>query len=206
MLYVGFITLLVSPKATTSFLVRFVRLEERRRIGTDHTWTGFLALGYLFAFTLSRLEYLSYYGIFCNANGPPGTGAAPGECYYWLQNPFKTGMMLHVFCILPAALLVCLQFIPAIRHNAILFHRLNGYAVITLSLVSSAGTIIVTRHAFGGDFATQTWTGAMGLLTTIGYIMAWINIKFLQIDQHRAWMMRTWAWVCYPTCLVLPTF
>lgn len=104
-------------------------------------------------------------------------------------------MRIHLYCILPASLLVCLQFVPVIRHKAILFHRLNGYAVILLSLVSSAGTIIIAKHAFGGEFATQTWTGTLVILTTIGYIMAWINIKLLQIDQHRAWMMRTWTWV-----------
>lgn len=72
---------------------------------------------------------------------------------------------------------------------------MNGYAIVILSLVSNAGTIIITRHAFGGDFATQTWTGAMVILTIVGYIMAWVNIKLLQIDQHRAWMLRVWAWV-----------
>jgi uncharacterized membrane protein len=106
------------------------------------------------------------------------------------------GMMLHLYTILPAALLVILQFIPVIRHKLILFHRMNGYIVVLLSLISNAGTIIITRHAFGGDFSTQTWTGAMVILTTLGYIMAWVNIKLLQIDQHRAWMLRTWAWVC----------
>jgi hypothetical protein len=107
-----------------------------------------------------------------------------------------TGMKLHLYTIIPAALLVVLQFIPVIRHKLILFHRMNGYIVVILSLISNAGTIIITKHAFGGDFATQTWTGAMVILTTIGYIMAWVNIKLLQVDQHRAWMLRTWAWVC----------
>lgn len=105
-------------------------------------------------------------------------------------------MKLHLYTILPAGILVVLQFVPAIRHKLILLHRINGYIVITLSLCASAGAIIVAQHAFGGDFATQTWTGTMVILTTLGYIMAWINIKLLQIDQHRAWMMRTWAWVC----------
>jgi drug/metabolite transporter (DMT)-like permease len=105
-------------------------------------------------------------------------------------------MKLHLYTIIPAALLVVLQFIPVIRHKLILFHRMSGYIVVILSLISNAGTIIITKHAFGGDFATQTWTGAMVILTTVGYIMAWINIKLLQIDQHRAWMLRTWAWVC----------
>lgn len=58
--------------------------------------TGFLTIGYLFAFTLARLEYLSYYGIFCNPARPPGTGAAPGECYYYLKNPYKIGKLAHL--------------------------------------------------------------------------------------------------------------
>ncbi|CAD0055906.1 unnamed protein product [Aureobasidium pullulans] len=155
----------------------------------------FITIGYLLGFTLARLQYLSYNGVFCNPNAAGGTGAAPGECYYWLQVPFKIGMKLHLYTIIPAALLVCFQFVPVIRHKIVLFHRMNGYAVVVLSLISNAGTIIITRHAFGGDFSTQTWTGAMVILTTIGYIMAWVNIKLLQIDQHRAWMMRTWAWI-----------
>lgn len=103
-------------------------------------------------------------------------------------------MQLHLFTILPATFLACLQFVPVIRHKILLFHRLNGYIVVVLSLVSSAGVLIIARHAFGGDFATQTWAGAMVILTTIGLLMAYINIKLLQIDQHRAWMMRAWGW------------
>ena len=154
----------------------------------------FLTIGYLFGFSLARVYYLAYDSIFCNRDSAPGTGAAPGECYYWTMSPFKVGMKLHLFTIIPAALLVCLQFVPAIRQKAILFHRLNGYLVVVLSLVSSAGTIIIAKHAFGGDFVTQTFTGALVILTTVGYALAWINVKLLQIDQHRAWMMRTWSW------------
>ena len=52
---------------------------------------AFLALGYLLGFTLARLQYLSFNGVFCNPNASGGTGAAPGECYYYLQVPFKIG-------------------------------------------------------------------------------------------------------------------
>lgn len=103
-------------------------------------------------------------------------------------------MQLHLFTILPATLLACVQFVPVVRHKFLLFHRLNGYIVVILALISSAGTLIIARHAFGGDFATQTWVGATVILTTVGLAMAYINVKLLQIDQHRAWMMRAWAW------------
>lgn len=42
-------------------------------------------------FTLARLQYLLFNGVFCNPNSAGGTGAAPGECYYWSQVPFKIG-------------------------------------------------------------------------------------------------------------------
>lgn len=154
----------------------------------------FIAVGYIFGFTLSRLEYLSFYGIFCNPNSPAGVGASPGECYYYLQNPWKIGIQLHLYCILPAALLVCLQFVPVIRHKLILFHRINGYLVILLSLFASAGALMIAEHAFGGDMSTRTVVGALVISTTVAYLIAYINIKRLQIDQHRAWMMRAWAY------------
>ncbi|KAF7192133.1 hypothetical protein HII31_06519 [Pseudocercospora fuligena] len=106
-----------------------------------------------------------------------------------------TGMQLHLFTILPAGILVCFQFTPWFCHHVILFHRLNGYLVITLSLISSAGVLIVAQVSFGGDSASRTVAGALVISTTISYIMAYINIKLLQIDQHRAKMTRCWAYL-----------
>ena len=111
-----------------------------------------------------------------------------------MMQPYKIGIMLHLYTILPAGFLVCFQFVPAIRHKIILFHRINGYLVILLSTVASAGAIIVAEHAFGGDFATRMVAGVLVISTTLAYLIAWINIKRLQIDQHRAWMMRAWAY------------
>ena len=103
--------------------------------------------------------------------------------------------MLHLYTILPAACLVVLQFTPVIRYKAMLFHRLNGYAVVLLSLIANAGAIIVLPHAFGGDLATRVMVGVLVISTTVALALAYINIKLLQIDQHRAWMMRAWAYV-----------
>jgi hypothetical protein len=129
----------------------------------------------------------------------PSRSVSPPQTHATSSTDDGKGMKLHLYTILPAALLVILQFIPLIRHKLLIFHRMNGYIILLLSLISNAGTIIICSHAFGGDFSTQTWTGAMVLLTTAGYTMAWINIKLLQIDQHRAWMLRTWAWVYFPS-------
>lgn len=101
-----------------------------------------------------------------------------------------------------AALLVILQFTPAIRQKARLLHRINGYIVVLLALIANAGAIMIAREAFGGTLATQSWIGATFILTTIGLGLAIYNVKRLQIDQHRAWMLRTWFYVCrnQPSC------
>ena len=43
--------------------------------------------------------------------------------------------------------------------------------------------------------AIRTYVGTLVISTTVAYILAYINIKRLQIDQHRAWMIRAWAYV-----------
>jgi uncharacterized membrane protein len=97
---------------------------------------------------------------------------------------------------LPAAgLLVILQFTPAIRQKWRLVHRINGYIIVFLALIANAGAIMIAREAFGGTLATQSWVGALFILTTVGLGLAIYNIKMLQIDQHRAWMLRTWFYV-----------
>lgn len=51
---------------------------------------------------------------------------------------------------------------------------------------------MVARHAFGGQIETQTLTGLLAIMTTTGAYLSYYNIKRLQIDEHRAWMLRTW--------------
>jgi len=51
---------------------------------------------------------------------------------------------------------------------------------------------MIAREAFGGTLATQSWIGALFIITTVGLGLAIYNVKMLQIDQHRAWMLRTW--------------
>jgi uncharacterized membrane protein len=91
---------------------------------------------------------------------------------------------------------VVLQFTPAIRQRFRLLHRINGYIIVLLASVANAGAIMIAREAFGGTLATQLWIGVTFILTTVGLGLAIYNVKMLQIDQHRAWMLRTWFYVC----------
>jgi hypothetical protein len=87
------------------------------------------------------------------------------------------------------------QFTPFIRHKAIILHRIGGYAALLLWLVGTVGAFMIARHAFGGGLDVQAWIGVMGIGITTCFVISYINIKRLQIEQHRAWMLRGWFYV-----------
>jgi uncharacterized membrane protein len=146
----------------------------------------------MLGFSLSRLSDLDYDGNFKNK-----FALVPGYWYYFHAGHYRYGMIIHLATILPAGLLMVLQVTPVIRHKFITFHRINGYIVSLLALISNASVFVVIRHQQGGGqrIAAQTAEYLMGILTTIGIFMAIINIRRKQIDQHRAWMLRTWFWM-----------
>lgn len=100
---------------------------------------------------------------------------------------------------LAAGILAAFQFVPKIRHSALLAHRINGYVNILLILIGNAGALIIARRAQGGSIQTQSAVGVLVILTTVGIFMAYINVKRLQIDQHRNWMLRT---LFYLGCII----
>lgn len=162
-------------------------------------------------FTLARFMYLDIPGVFCSPGGAGSNHAAPGECYYYENFTLqKIGIRLHLYCILrmflrnpliidafltthlAAGFLAVFQFVPAIRHKVMLLHRMNGYIIILLVSVGNAGALMIARNAFGGTLSTQLYVGFAVGATTIGIALAYYNVKRLQIDQHRAWMLRVW--------------
>ena len=140
--------------------------------------------GAMLGFVFARLQYLNFDGIYRK-------NAAIGEWYWYQDGHYRIGIMLHLCCCLPAGFLMVWQFVPVIRHKFLLFHRINGHIIILLVLVSNTGALMIVRRAFGGDTSIQAAIGFLVILTTVGLAMAYINIKRLQIDQHRAWMLRT---------------
>lgn len=157
----------------------------------------FIFAGAMMGFVLARLQYLDHYGNMCRY---PGIG----ECYWSTRGISEVGLRMHLATILPASFLVCFQFVPAIRHKALLVHRLNGYAVLILSLVSTVGSFMTARHAFGGGLEIQLAVGVLGIIFVVCMVLAYVNVKRLQIEQHRAWMLRGWFYVRKPSWLSLP--
>jgi Predicted membrane protein (DUF2306) len=141
----------------------------------------------MMGFTLARLSYLNIGGTaessFANSN-------SPGEWYWYKTGTYRVGITLHLGAILPAGVLMVWQFIPVIRHKLLTFHRINGYVIILLVFVANIGALMICRRSFGGTLETQAGVGALVIITTTSICLAYYNIKRLQIDQHRAWMLR----------------
>lgn len=164
-------------KSYNFFLCKLTALTSWGRL---LTFQGFIFAGALFGFTLARLMYLNVSGVFCGPDAG-ANHAAPGECYYYQNfDRYKIGIRLHLYTILrkrcsdvlhkvrhlltswiAAALLVVLQFTPAIRQKFRLVHRINGYIIILLALIANVGAIMIAREAFGGTTSTQSWIGAL---------------------------------------------
>ena len=111
------------------------------------------------------------------------------------QAPFFLCGQEQLISSLAAALLALFQFVPIIRHKAILFHRINGYVIIALVLVSHIGALMIARDTFGGLTGTQAAVGFLVILSTGAIGMAYYNVKHLQLEQHRAWMLRAFFYV-----------
>jgi uncharacterized membrane protein len=141
----------------------------------------------MLGFSLARLSYLNIAGA---APSSFAQRASPGEWYHYRTGIYRVGITLHLSTSLPAGLLMVWQFVPVIRHKALLFHRINGYLTIVLVFISNVGALMIARRAFGGGVETQAAVGSLVILTTVSVAMAYYSIKRLQIEQHRAWMLR----------------
>jgi uncharacterized membrane protein len=152
----------------------------------------FIFGGAFLGFTLARLQFLALDTTCISGKG----SEKPLDCYYYTEGSIdRIGIILHLATILPAALLTCLQFVPIIRRTFVLFHRINGYLIITLSLVSIAGVLMLARNAVGGWMDVQMGVGVLSIAFISSLALALYNIKRLQIEQHRAWMLRAWFYV-----------
>lgn len=158
----------------------------------------FNLVGALLGFTLARLMFIGVDNIFCGPGFSNTTRALPGECVHFRRGTLdRIGIIIHLACILPASFLVCFQFVPVIRHKLILFHRINGYLVMGLSVTGTIGVFLMLRNTMGGTPSVQAASGMLGIIFLASLTLAYVNIKRLQIEQHRAWMLRSWAYVCY---------
>lgn len=143
----------------------------------------FTLAGAMFGFCLARTPYLAFDTFF-------KSHAAPGELFYIRLPFYRAAFILHLASVVPAGLLAAVQFTPVVRHRVLIVHRINGYVIILLVALANVSGLMIARHAFGGTLETQTFVGVLALATTVCMVLAYVNIKRLNIALHRAWMLR----------------
>lgn len=151
----------------------------------------------LLGFALARASYLGIDGYASSY----AQSAAPGEWWRMKDGRYRVGITIHLAAVIPMSILVVWQFLPAIRHKLLIFHRINGYICLILGLIANAGALMIADRSFGGELAARCVIGLLAILTTAGIAMGYYNIKRFQIDQHRAWMLRTFFY--YGTIITL---
>lgn len=127
-----------------------------------------------------------------------GTTGFPAACY-WISHfdRYHIAITLHLSCYLPAGILAAFQFVPGIRHRFIWYHRIMGYILIVLAVLGNIGAAMLSDTAMGGEQAFQVTVGLVVVGTGFTFAFAIYNIRKAQLDGHRAWMIRTWAYIGY---------
>lgn len=174
------------PTSKSSNLFARILLRIRSALGFTKTYNAllwFALAGAMFGFCLARAPYLAFDTVF-------RSNAAPGEWFYFRHTFYRAGMILHLASVVPAGVLAAVQFVPVVRYKALIFHRVNGYAIILLVTLANVSGLMIARRTFGGTLETQVFVGILAISTTTCMALAYGNIKRLHIAQHRAWMLR----------------
>ncbi|KAK2736346.1 hypothetical protein FQN57_000796 [Myotisia sp. PD_48] len=116
--------------------------------------------------------------------------SAPGELYWFHSGFRRVGIRLHLAAVIPFSFLAIVQFVPAIRRKYMRLHRVNGYVVLALLVLANIGAVMVTDHAFGSTVDMQIVSLLLAFISLTSGLIGYYNIKRLQLEQHRAWMLR----------------
>ncbi|KAI1385891.1 uncharacterized protein F4822DRAFT_414399 [Hypoxylon trugodes] len=158
-------------------------------------WLWFVFGGFFLGFVVARLKYLDIYGVFCASSKGGKDAAPPGECFYYLQpGRYQSGIISHLYLILPASLLAFAQFIPIIRRKAMWFHRINGWIASVLALIGTVPAVVIARKAMGGGLDTQSMVFLQGVMFSTALVIGCFHAYRRNIAQHRAWMIRAWVY------------
>jgi uncharacterized membrane protein len=160
---------------------------------------GVIFGGAMLGFCLADFKLFNFSTWYCPAvPAIDGSTGSPNQCYWYTNSEtFQIGIKIHIAACLPAGFLAVFQFVPAIRHRWILYHRIMGYIIFALVLIMHAGSIMLSTGVDEVDLPTQAFVGLVDTITVITFSLAIYNVKKQQLDQHRAWMLRTWFYLAF---------
>ncbi|MBI3133960.1 MAG: DUF2306 domain-containing protein [Bacteroidetes bacterium] len=106
---------------------------------------------------------------------------------------WRPAFYVHVISGMAVILIGPFQFLKWFRHKFIKWHRLGGkiYAYGILVLAAPSG-LIMAFYAEGGIWSTVAFL-VMSILWFVTTLMAVLKIRQRKTEEHRVWMMRSYA-------------
>lgn len=106
---------------------------------------------------------------------------------------WRPAFYVHVISGMLVILVGPFQFLKSFRNKFLNWHRLGGkiYAYSILLLAAPTG-LIMAFYAEGGLWSTVAFS-IMSILWFVTTLMAVIKIKQRKIEEHKMWMMRSYA-------------
>lgn len=97
------------------------------------------------------------------------------------------------------------QFSARIRNKYLATHRTLGKVYIIVCLLSGSAALFLAYHATGGLIASLGF-GMLGALWLFTTTKAYLFIRNRQINEHQAWMIRSYAltWAAVMLRIYLP--
>jgi uncharacterized membrane protein len=110
-----------------------------------------------------------------------------------MQNLFhRPWLDVHVAGAATALLVGPLQFLPRLRARRRTLHRWLGRTYVTGCLIGGVGGLVIAFGATAGPIATVGF-GSLAVIWMITTGQAWRTALARRFDDHRAWMIRSFA-------------
>ncbi|KAM3088515.1 hypothetical protein ACMFMG_000151 [Clarireedia jacksonii] len=102
--------------------------------------------------------------------------------------------LFHLWCVLPAGMLLPLQFVPALRKKYRAAHRWSGRILFLLLVAGNTAGMGISHASFGGTIETVIWIYTLGPMVFYSMWRAWRTAWKKDYQAHRVWTIRTWGW------------
>jgi glycerol-3-phosphate acyltransferase PlsY len=77
-----------------------------------------------------------------------------------------------------------------------MYVSLSSLTQYSTSWAYDSAAVMMAQYSYGGTITNQIWVFAVAFLSTFSIYKARSSIRRLRIDEHRAWVLRTWSYAC----------
>jgi uncharacterized membrane protein len=144
-----------------------------------------------------------FFPLWASAFRTPGARAT----FYRKGQPYKTmpiALLVHLCGSLPVCVAGVVQFVPCIRKRCLWLHRWNGRVYVVCHCISGAGILMMLERYYHDGEGTTFWPILFLFFGTQGSLLMAVKMVLTkQIQLHRQWMLRNYAW---NTCIITLRF